>query len=169
MAGGRRPSTITGSCRTSETRSIFAPHRPQERRAGAFARSDGARTDLRIGGCDDPEEAAVGGSAWLDRPGGRQPSAGVAPAHGRSQAHLLARNDARKAARGAREVPCLEALLSSPRAEPGGCRRLRSGGSGRGIAGRVHQERNPAPTEGTVVGALDLLRGAIMPLRSIRP
>jgi hypothetical protein len=28
---------------------------------------------------------------------------------------------------------------------------------------RVHQERNPAPVEGTVVGALDLLRGFIAP------
>ena len=55
-----------------------------------------AATDLRIGGCDDPEEAAVGTAARLDRPGGRQPSAGAAPADGRAQAHLLVRNDARK-------------------------------------------------------------------------
>src|SRR5207247_9981241 len=53
-----------------------------------------ARTDLRIGGCDDPEETAVGTAARLDRPGGRQPSAGAAPADGRPQAHFLARNDA---------------------------------------------------------------------------
>src|SRR5213592_1176230 len=98
MASGRRPSTITGSCRASETPSIFAPHRPQERRAGAFARSDRARTDLRIGSCDDPEETAVGTAARLDRPGGRQPSAGAAPADGRPQAHLLAGKDAPKAA-----------------------------------------------------------------------
>src|SRR5256714_2203630 len=78
-----------------------------------------AATDLRIRGCDDPEEAAVGTAARLDRPGGRQPSAGAAPADGRPQAHLLARSDARKAAPGACEVPCLEGLLSSPRAEPG--------------------------------------------------
>src|SRR2546430_15722553 len=110
-----------------------------------------AATDLRIGGCDDPEEAAVGTAARLDRPGGRQPSAGAAPADGRAQAHLLARNDARKAARGAREVPCHEGLLSSPRAEPGGGVGLRTRGSGRRIPARVHQERNPAPAEGTVV------------------
>src|SRR5438094_10051766 len=51
-------------------------------------------TDLRIGGCDDPEEAAVGTAARLDRPGGRQPSAGAAPADGGPETHLLARNDA---------------------------------------------------------------------------
>src|SRR2546427_8876844 len=81
-------------------------------------------------------------------------SAGAAPAHARSQAHLLARNDARKAARGAREVPCLEGLLSSPRAEPGGCVGLRARGSGRGIPAGVHQDRNPAPAEGTRESAL---------------
>src|SRR5438034_10406332 len=79
-----------------------------------------AATDLRIRGCDDPEEAAVGAAAWLDRPGGRQPSAGAAPADGRPQAHLLARNDARKAARGVREGPCLEALLSRHLLNPEG-------------------------------------------------
>src|SRR5437867_9861431 len=105
------------------------------------------KSSLRIRGYDDPEEAAVGTAARLDRPGGRQPSAGATPADGRPQAHLLARNDARK---GAREV------LPSPRAEPGGCVGLRTRGSGRGIPARVHQERNPAPAEGTVVGALDL-------------
>src|SRR2546427_1058107 len=84
------------------------------------------KSSLRIRGCDDPEEAAVGTAARLDRPGGRQPPAGAAPADGRPQAHLLARSDARKAARGACEVPCLEGLLSSPRAEPGGCVGLRT-------------------------------------------
>src|SRR5947208_14687066 len=89
-----------------------------------------AATDLRIGGCDDPEEAAVGTAARLDRPGGRQPSAGATPADGQLQAHLLARHDARNAARGAREAPCLAGLLSSPRAEPGGCVGLRTRGPG---------------------------------------
>src|SRR5206468_652754 len=70
----------------------------KKRRVGAFARSDRARTDLRIGSCDDPEETAVGTAARLDRPGGRQPSAGAAPADGRPQAHLLAGKDAPKAA-----------------------------------------------------------------------
>src|SRR6266700_6421416 len=101
--------------------------------------------DLRIRGYDDQEEAAVGTAARLDRSGGRQPSAGAAPADGRPETHLLARNDARK---GAREV------LSSPRAEPGGCVGLRTRGSGRRIPARVHQERNPAPAEGTVVGQI---------------
>src|SRR5206468_3987311 len=109
--------------------------------------SDTARTDRRIGGRHDPEETAVGTTARLDRPGGRQPSAGAAPADGRPQGHLLARNDARK---GAREV------LSSPRAEPGGSVGLRTSGSGRGIPARLHQERNPAPAEGTVVGAAQI-------------
>src|SRR6266702_8807947 len=118
------------------------------------------QTDLRIRGYDDQEEAAVGTAARLDRSGGRQPSAGAAPADGRPETHLLARNDARK---GAREV------LSSPRAEPGGCVGLRTRGSGRRIPARVHQERNPAPAEGAVVGALDLQRGSTVPLRSIRP
>jgi hypothetical protein len=39
-----------------------------------------------------------------------------------------------------------------------------------GIPARVHQERNPAPGEGTVVGALDLLRSFIAPsLAAARP
>src|SRR5438445_4011220 len=153
---GIRDIGVTGvqTCALPISRSIFARHRPQGRRADAFARSDGARRDLRIGGCDDPEEAAVGGPAWLDRTGGRQPSAGVAPAHGRPQAHLLARNDARKAARGAREGPCLEGLLSSPRAEPGGRVGLRTRGQGCGIPAGGHQDRNPAPAEGTRESAL---------------
>src|SRR5947208_2858084 len=73
--------------------------------------------DSSLSGTATPEEVAVGTAARLDRPGGRQPSAGAAPADGRPQAHLLARNDARK---GDREV------LSSPRAEPGGCVGLRT-------------------------------------------
>src|SRR4029077_6288164 len=94
-----------------------------------------------IGGWYDPKETAVGRAAWLDCPGRRQPSAGVALAHGRSQAHLLVRNDARAR---------LEGLLSSPRAEPGGCVCIHARGSGRGILARVDEGRNPAPGEGTV-------------------
>src|SRR4029077_12027295 len=84
-----------------------------------------------IGGWYDPKETAVGRAAWLDCPGRRQPSAGVALAHGRSQAHLLVRNGGR----------CLKGLLSSPRAEPGGCVCVHAGGSGRGIPARVDERR----------------------------
>src|SRR5213078_2314893 len=56
------------------------------------------------------------------------------------------------AAREARAERCLEGLLSSLRAEPGGCVGLRTRGPGRGIPVRAHQDRNPAPAEGTVVG-----------------
>src|SRR2546430_3042734 len=119
-----------------------------------ISRSDRARTNLRIGGCDDAKEAAVGTAARLDRPVGRQPAAGAAPADGRLQAHHLAWNDARNAGREARAERCLEGLLSSLRTEPGGCVRLRPRGPGRGIDVRAHQDRNPAPAEGTVVGAL---------------
>src|SRR5256885_13655750 len=72
----------------------------------------GRLQEERIRGCDDPEEAAVGTAARLDRPGGRQPPAGAAPADGRPQAHLLARSDARKAARGRSEEHTSE--LQSP-------------------------------------------------------
>src|SRR5438270_480740 len=116
--------------------------------------------DLAIGGCDDTEEAVVGRAAWLDRPVGRQPSAGAAQAHGRLQAHQLAWNDVRNTAREARAELCLEGLLSSLRAEPGGCVGLRARGPRRGIPVRAHQDRNPPPAEGTVVGAVDLAHGS---------
>src|SRR5260370_40539035 len=48
MASGRRRSTITGSCRTSETRSIFAARRAQRVKRDMTTEPDDFQSRLRV-------------------------------------------------------------------------------------------------------------------------